>query len=189
MLNRKKALLLSLLTSAGVLLSACVANQTLRALTPDEFGLTCTSDNICIDDTARIGEARKLYKNALRFVSVNVGPIARPPRVLFCSTRDCFAQFGDPTVAAHYVVGFDTVVINDIGWYGFILRHELIHHWQSEQFGPARTSRMPRWYLEGMAYVLSRDQRDPLPTPEIQGWRDQFNAWVAEGNDWRIPPK
>ncbi len=189
MLLWKKGLLVSLITSAGVLLSACGASQTLRALTPEDFGMTCTSDNVCVDDAARIGEARKLNRHALGFVAANVGPIAQPPRVLFCSTRDCFAQFGDPTVAAHYIIGFDTIVVNDIGWYNFIVRHEMIHHWQAEQIGPARSSRMPRWYLEGMAYVLSKDPRDPLPSPEIEGWRDQFNAWIAKGNDWRVPPR
>jgi hypothetical protein len=47
---------------------------------------------------------------------------------------------------------------------------------------------LPRWYIEGMAYSISQDPRKPLPRADIQGWRDLFNAWKEEGNDWRQPP-
>ncbi|WP_417818785.1 IS6 family transposase [Tritonibacter scottomollicae] len=81
------------------------------------------------------------------------------------------------------------LLINEKGWQDYILRHELIHHWRNEQFGAVQGSRLPRWYIEGMAYSVSQDLRDPLPRTDIQAWRAQFNAWVQEGNEWRQPPQ
>ena len=110
-----------------------------------------------------VAEATRLRDEALSFVSANAGPIDQPPHVLFCSSEECFTRFGNPAVAASYFWGLDTLLINDRGWQAYTLRHELIHHWQVEQFGAVQASRLPRWYIEGMAYSISQDPRDPLP--------------------------
>lgn len=181
--------MISALAVSGLLLTACAFYKPLRVLTPETFGLTCITDDICVEDTSTITEATRLRNDALSFVAANVGPIDQPPRVLFCRSEDCFARFGNPAVAALYFWGLDTLLINDKGRQDYILRHELIHHWQVEQFGSVQASQLPRWYIEGMAYSISKDPRDPLPRSDIQAWRDQFNAWVEEGNNWRQPPQ
>lgn len=181
--------MISALAVSALLLTACALYKPLRVLTPETFGFTCTSDNICVEDAATIADATSLRNNALGFVQENVGPLRQPPRILFCSSEDCFAQFGNPAVAAFYFMGLDTLLINGKGWHDYILRHELIHHWQVEQFGPVRSSRLPRWYFESMAYSLSQDPRDPLPRTDIEEWHTQFDAWVEEGNDWRKSPQ
>lgn len=173
----------------GVLaLANCDALRPMHALAPKAFGLTCGADNICIDDLSRLPEARALTQDALAFVNTNLGKIETPPRVLFCSTQSCFANFGDTRVAALYLWGFDTLMVNHIGWEDHILRHELIHHWQSENIGVLRSARLPGWYIEGMAYVLSEDPRPVIPNAEACGWRAQFAEWIADGNDWRVVP-
>lgn len=189
MTRLRKILLFCAMSALALLLAACAFYKPLRVLTPETFGLTCITDDICVEDTSTITEAAKLRDDALSFVTANVGPIERPPRVLFCNSEDCFSRFGNPAVAALNFSGLDTLLINDRGWQDYILRHELIHHWQVEQFGVVQASRLPRWYIEGMAYSISQDPRDPLPRSDIQAWRDQFNAWVEEGNDWRQPPQ
>ena len=189
MTRLKKVLMVSALVALGLLLAACALYKPLRVLTPEIFGLTCMSDDICVEDPATITEATALRDNALRFVEENIGPLRQPPRVLFCGSEECFARFGNPAVSALYFWGMETLLINEKGWQDYILRHELIHHWQVQQFGPVQSSRLPRWYIEGMAYSLSQDPRNPLPRTDIEEWRAQFDAWVEEGNDWRQPPQ
>ena len=188
MTRRKKVLTISALAVLGLLLTACALYKPLRVLTPETFGLTCVSHDICVEVPATIVEATRLRDNAVWFVEENVGPLEQPPRILFCSSEDCFSRFGNPAVAALYFWGLDTLLINDKGWQDYILRHELIHHWQVEQFGPVQASRLPRWYIEGMAYSLSQDPRSPLPRTDIEEWRAQFGEWVENGNEWRQPP-
>jgi hypothetical protein len=105
-----------------------------------------------------------------------------------CSSEKCFARFGNPAVAALFVWSLENVIINRRGWHDHILRRKLIHHWQNEQFGTLQSSRLPRWYVEGMAYSLSQDPRNPLPRSDIESRREQFEAWLDDGNDRRQPP-
>lgn len=189
MTRLRKAILLGSITAMALLLGACAFYKPLRVLTPETFGLTCITDVLWVEDISTRAEATRLRDDALRFVAENVGPIDQPPRLLFCSSEDSFARFGNPAVSALYFWGLNTLLINEKGWQDYILRHELIHHWQNEQFGAVQGSRLPRWYIEGMAYSVSQDPRDPLPRTDIQAWRAQFNAWVQDGNDWRQPPQ
>lgn len=184
----KRGLIFCLIAALAFLLAACAIYKPLRVVAPEAFGLNCVADEICVEDPDTIDEAIFLRDEALNFVVENVGQIENAPRFLFCSSEECFARFGNPAVAALYISGLDTLIINDKGWHDYILRHELIHHWQNEQFGTVQSSRLPRWYIEGMAYSLSQDPRDPLPRTDIQSWRKRFEAWVEAGNDWRQPP-
>lgn len=159
-----------------------------RVVAPQMFGLTCPVEGICVEDPTRLEEATLLRDAALQFVTANIGPLQEALRVLFCSTTACFARFGPPVVAAVHVGGLDTIILNETGWQEHIVRHELIHQWQVERFGVIAARQLPRWYIEGMAYALSEDPRDPLPRADIQTWRSDFQAWVAEGNDWREGP-
>jgi len=186
--NLKRVLIFCLTAALAFLFAACAMYKPLRVVAPEAFGLNCIADDICVDDSAIAAEATLLRDEALNFVVENIGQIEDVPRVLFCSSEECFARFGNPAVAALYIWGLDTLIINDKGWHDYILRHELIHHWQIEQFGTVRSSRLPRWYIEGMAYSLSQDPRNPLPRSDIQSWRKQFEAWLEDGNDWRQPP-
>jgi len=162
----------------------------LRVLIPETFGLTCVSHDSCVEDLTTITQATRLRDNAVGFVEENVGPLRQPPRILFCSSEDCFARFGNPQVSALYFWGMETLLINDKGWEDYILRHELIHHWQVENFGLRPTaSGLPRWFIEGIAYSLGQDPRNPLPRTDIQEWRAQFAVWMENGSDWRQPPQ
>ena len=70
-----------------------------------------------------------------------------------------------------------------------MVRHEMIHHWQAEQFGAAESAKnLPQWYVEGMAYEFSNDPRGTISSPVAQKHRARFRAWIAAGNNWRVPP-
>jgi hypothetical protein len=160
-----------------------------RVLMPQLFGLSCPTDHICLDDLDRLDEARRLTNDAMEYVADTLVPFEKRPRVLFCSTQECFRQFGNPAIAAQNVTTVG-IVINELGWSDYILRHEMIHHVQNEVFGAANASYLlPRWFIEGMAYTLSEDPRRPLPRTDIEGYRTEYEAWIAEGRTWRDVPK
>ena len=181
-----RAAIILLILGVGV---GCAVYKPVRVIAPQMFGLTCFEGDICVADVTKEAEARALYDEALVFVESNIGDIEALPPGLFCSTVVCFSKFADPQVAAVNVGTFG-ILMNAHGWQPHIVRHELIHHWQNEQFGRRAVAlSLPRWYIEGMAYTLSEDPRDPLPRDDIQAWRQDFRDWVAAGNDWRQPPE
>ncbi len=158
-----------------------------RILSPESYGMVCTSAHVCIDDTTRLDEAVALRAAAVTAIERQFGPFTTPPRVLFCTTDACYAQFANTGTLG---INFGTygAVIAPRGWRDYIVRHELIHHVQNERFGSWRASRLPRWFIEGMAYSLSDDPRRPLPGAGIEDYRARYEAWEAAGNIWTTPP-
>ncbi len=86
-----------------------------RVLLPSLFGVTCTSENICIDDISRLTEAMSLREGSIEFVTDNVGAISQVPRYIFCSTAICANSFGQYHAAA-YNVGTFGIVVRTKGW-------------------------------------------------------------------------
>ena len=169
-------------------LAACDGLQNVSILEPEANGLTCVSETICLERLNDRAEAEALYAEAAVFVTRRIAPFETPPRVLFCRTTECFARFsGEGPRAVN--LGTFGIVVGPRGWINFIVRHEMIHHVQNERFGVWRASQtLPQWYVEGMAYALSDDPRRPLPSPRIEQYRAQFEAWIAQGNTWQVPP-
>ena len=179
-----------LLTFAVVFgaVALAVSVNSVRILAPQMFGLECVSETICIDEVDRLDDAMALLADAMSFVREELGGVETEPTVLFCSTDGCFDRFSDPVVSAQYFWGARTILLGG-DWEPFILRHELIHHWQNDNFGgPREALRLPMWFLEGMAYTLSGDPRHVLPNAEANAQRERFFRWQGEGNDWRTPP-
>lgn len=184
----KIAVLLTFIFVVGAVALA-ISVKSVRILAPQMFGLECVSETLCIDDVGRRDEAMALTADAKSFVSEELGGIVTDPTVLFCSTDQCFDRLSDPIVSAQYFWGARTILIGG-DWEPFILRHELIHHWQNDNFGgPREALHLPMWFLEGMAYKLSRDPRDVIPNPEANAQREQFARWQSDGQNWRTPPK
>ena len=147
-----------------------------RVLAPEFAGVKCHG-KICVDDPARLTEATALYDEAVRFVQLDIGELRTIPRAVFCSTQACSRSFGSTSRIA-YNVGTFAVVISHRGWKPHFVRHELIHHLQSERLGSLRNWLFkPAWFREGMAYSMSEDPRRPLPEP-LQGYRSQFEIWI-----------
>lgn len=186
-LAKKFALLLTFTFVFGAV-ALVVSVKSVRILVPQVFGLKCVSETLCIDEVGRLDEVIALLADAKSFVNEELGGIQTDPTVLFCSTDECFDRFSEPTVSAQYFWGARTILLGG-DWEPFILRHELIHHWQNDNFGgPSEALRLPMWFLEGMAYTLSGDPRDVIPNPQAQAQREQFVRWQSGGNNWRMPP-
>jgi len=155
-----------------------------RVLVPEFADVECHG-KICVDDPTRLTEATALYDEAVRFVELNFGGLQTKPRAVFCSTQACSQSFGSSSRVA-YNVGTFAVVISHRGWKPYFVRHELIHHLQSEHLGSLRNWLFkPDWFREGMAYSMSEDPRRPLPEP-LQGYRSQFENWFQRVGKSRL---
>ena len=147
-----------------------------RVLAPELNGTTCVSNTVCVEDVSRYEDASRLYEDAFDFVTAVLDEIEEKPRVIFCSTHECFESFGFDRAGAH-TVGISGIVVGPRGWKDYILRHEMIHHLQAERLGVFTQWRSPEWFKEGMAYALSRDPRPVLSEP-WEGYRSRFRAWL-----------
>ena len=148
----------------------------LRVVAPELVGLSCTADDICTDDMARIAEARTLLIASRQFVTADLGALKSMPKAIFCSTVQCSATFGLGRSAAFSVANLG-IVLSERAWQPFYVRHELIHQLQNERFGLIDAWLFkPSWLIEGMAYARSQDPRTPLPEP-LEAWRMQYERW------------
>jgi hypothetical protein len=152
--------------------SAMAIPNPLRALAPSVFGLTCDAHRLCIDDVRRLPHARELALSAMADVRDKLGEFESHPKMIFCSSEECFGLFGKrrSTAAAF---GSQAVLIGPRGWEMHFVRHELIHVAQYQRLGLVRAWRAPKWLIEGMAYSLSEDPRRPLPG-DLEALRAQF---------------
>jgi len=140
--------------------------------------ISCNSSVICIDNESRLSEAKILYDEAIEFVTNSIGEIEKKPQIIFCSTESCFKSFGFNKSTAN-TVGTSGIVISPRGWSYYYIRHEIIHHLQSEKMGVITQWRSPKWFTEGMAYSLSKDPRKELKKP-YQEYRKKFAAWYKK---------
>jgi hypothetical protein len=159
-------------------LAAWALFKPVRVISPVLAGVTCISEYICTDDISHYQAASSLYDDALNFVDSNIDTINYKPRIIFCTTDNCFHTFGFGKQSAA-TVGTFGIVIGPHAWKQFYVRHEMIHHLQGEKLGLLKFWKEPSWFIEGMAYSLSKDPRPQLAEP-WQQYREHFNQWYGE---------
>ncbi|MDE0291473.1 MAG: hypothetical protein OXK19_03015 [Candidatus Dadabacteria bacterium] len=158
----------------------------MRVIVPELNGVSCIGEDICTDNALRYEEAIALYEEAYEFVNSSVGIIEKKPRVIFCASQACFQSFGFNKAAAG-TVGTSGIVIGPRGWKNYYIRHEMIHHLQTERLGVLKQWRSPPWFKEGMAYSFSQDPRSDLPEV-FKEYRLEFEKWfqsVGRENLWQ----
>jgi hypothetical protein len=144
-----------------------------KILLPEVAGVECIEAWLCVDDAKRAKEAEALYEASVASVESKLTIFDRKPRFVFCSTMKCFTSFGFNKSAGQSIGGFG-VVIGPRGWKNYYVEHELIHQWQSLNFGVIRSWLAPEWIIEGMAYSLSDDPRAILHEP-FQTYREKYS--------------
>jgi len=170
----KRLLLIGLLC---VPVAAWAFFKPVRIIAPELAGVSCINDTLCLDDVSRSQEAAKLYEEALHFVDSSVGSIEHKPRVIFCSSDACSQSFGLGRRAG-MTIGTFGIAISPRAWKPYYMRHEMIHHLQTERLGIIKAWNDPEWFTEGMAYSLSEDPRAQLSEP-FEKYRTQFKGWYA----------
>jgi hypothetical protein len=170
-----KSLVLTILIIVPV--AAWMIVKPIRVVAPQLFDITCPVVSVCVEDVTQLQAASQLYSEAVTFVGTTIGPITGHPKVIFCSTEVCSRSFGLGSRSA-VTMGRLGTVISPRAWKPYYLRHEMIHYLQEEQLGYIKLLFMPAWFVEGMAYSLSEDPRDPLAEP-FQAHRKAFRDWYA----------
>jgi hypothetical protein len=170
-----KRLVLTLLVIAP--LAAWMIVKPIRVIAPELFNITCPGETVCVEDMAQLRAASQLYAEAEMFVGATIGPLAGHPKIIFCSTNACSRSFGLGSRSAVSMGRLGTV-IGPHAWKPYYVRHEMIHYLQEEHLGIVKLLFMPTWFVEGMAYSLSQDPRDPLGEP-FQSHRKVFLDWYA----------
>lgn len=143
-----------------------------KILFPKMAGVECVKEWLCIDDISKFEQAESLYAAAFQDIEGKLTKFEQRPKVVFCSSQECFSAFGFNKAAGKSIGGFG-VVMAPRGWTPFYLKHELIHQWQSENYGALSVWRSPSWIIEGMAYYLSDDPRKELSHP-FQSYREKY---------------
>jgi hypothetical protein len=177
----KRILRVVCITAVGILLLTVIAYlvyRPLRSLVPELVGMTKISDNVYVDDVSKASDAIELANDSIKELAKDVIVIERPPRMLFCYREKTFRSFGFRESAARSIGGI-AVVLSPRAIYGYFLKHELIHYWQSRNLGFLCERYYPQWIIEGMAYSMSNDPRHPLNEP-WETYRRQFETWYKD---------
>jgi hypothetical protein len=154
-----------------------------RLIAPQLTGIKCFEGGLCLENEEDFEDARKLRIDAIKFLSKEIGLFDSQPKVIFCSTWECAKSFGLGKRSAVTFAAFGTA-ISPRAWKPYYIRHELIHQLQAQELGVIKCLLLPSWLIEGMAYSLSQDPREPLTHP-WEDYRAQFDEWLA-GRDVSI---
>lgn len=145
---------------------------------PTLAGIECVKEWLCVENGSNFEQAELLYEVAFQDIEKKLTEFEKRPKVIFCSSQECFSAFGFHKQAGVSIGSFG-VVIAPRGWTPYYLKHELIHQWQSEKFGALSVWRSPGWIIEGMAYYLSDDPREELSSP-FQSYREKYGQVYGE---------
>ncbi|MEI8574051.1 hypothetical protein U737_12695 [Methylomonas sp. LW13] len=156
-------------------ISALAFFKPVRVLIPEAFGVHCNQQKLCVDDVSQLATAELLLNGSKNYLETQWGLSIGEPKIIFCSTEQCRSAFGLSNKAG-FTLGSFAIVIAPRGWQQHYVAHELIHHWQADQFGSLVLLSGEQWLIEGMAYALSKDPRSELHEP-FESYRQQFNDW------------
>ncbi|WGS83994.1 hypothetical protein [Methylomonas sp. UP202] len=156
-------------------ISAFAFFKPVRVLIPEAFGVRCNEQNLCIDDFSQLAAAQSLLYDSKSYLAAQWGLSIGEPKIIFCSTEQCRSTFGLANKAG-FTLGSFAIAIAPRAWQPHYVAHELIHHWQADQFGSLVLLTGEQWLIEGMAYALSNDPRVGLHEP-FESYRQSFNDW------------
>lgn len=167
---------------AGVILVTAGAGFALdgpqQAMRPTAMGLTQVAEGVWIDNAQQADAALADLRAAEQTIAAFYGQPPRPPRLILCTTEDCADRLGLRSRGLTY--GAHLVLISPKGMNDVIMAHELSHvalhqsYGFSDTFGP----RFPSWFDEGLAVLLSGDDR-------FAGYGE--TDWISEARgvrDW-----
>ena len=143
----------------------------------EHLDLYC-GENICVEDQNDFLALNLLFQETIDSIKAKGLDNANLPYFVFCKSQTCYSQFGGRSEIAISFPWLGTVVSLE-GWNKTIIKHELIHWVQFENFGPVTTMLMPEWFREGMAYSLSGAYNNQIPSHYREGvkmYKEMFSS-------------
>jgi hypothetical protein len=150
----------------AVLLAAAVAGVVVRypvaaaAACPGCYGLRPAGENVYVDGSATPGQRRRLVDmlgSARQRVGDLPGEPRSDPRVLICLSAGCYDRIGGGGEKGQ-ALRDRALALSPGGADVVIASHELTHAELFHRLGP-RYGRVPRWFHEGLAVLVSADPR------------------------------
>lgn len=156
------------------LVALLIFAKPLRMAAPPLFGLHCEGP-VCVEDPKDASEAKALYRDALNHIGEHVKPLKADPRFIFCRTQSCYQRFGGGQERAISYPYLGTIIAPQ-SWQAYIVKHELVHCLQFQEYGAYQTMEKPVWLREGMAYALSGAPESDIPEAHMPLVR-QYETW------------
>jgi hypothetical protein len=165
---------------AAVALAGCTSVVVLvkpfRIPIAQVFGVQCI-DFICYENGTDRQSVEQLYHAAANDIS-RLHLLKSRPRFIFCVTSTCYRAFGGGNERAISYPFLGTVIAPD-SWQPYIVKHEMVHWLQFQEFGALGTMRKPFWLREGMAYSLSAAPAWDIPQQHSKLVL-QYEAWARD---------
>jgi hypothetical protein len=127
-------------------------------------------------------KVRAAVAGARQRVEYFFGERRSDPRVLICSTQECYRKLGGGQEKGR-TVGARIVMISPAGANETIIAHELGHAELHERLG-AQDKSIPQWFDEGVAVLVSQDERYLNPSGDRCKLLLQEAARIADRNWW-----
>jgi hypothetical protein len=156
------ALATATLTAAAVGAVALSAPAVAATVCPQCYGLESLGGGAYADRDD--DSYPQLLDAAGRRLTAFYGSRASHPRILICSTEKCYHRIGGGGEKGQAVRNW-SLLLSPAGANETIATHELSHVEFHERLGPAR-SKVPHWFDEGLAVLVSDDSRYLKQQPE-----------------------
>lgn len=170
------------------------------AVCPTCYGLVPTGINIYSESQDEWAAARALdiVETARQQVRYFYGSLESNPRILICFTEACYKRIGGGGSTGMALLDF-ALLLSPRGDRTVIATHEMSHIELHERLGLWRTvrRRVPQWFDEGLAVLISDDRRylrspaeaDRCIVKDAEDLPTDRSAWVVEARNHRLYAK
>ena len=146
----------------ALLLMGCNLARNAKGASPALFGMDRIGENVFVDPEMKVDARRRFLASidsARGLTQRAFGTLLSKPKIIGCSSEECFKSFGEeyPKAKAYH---HWWILVSPRGLLAFVVSHELAHAELHRRLGFYRTFfDYPHWRDEGMAVWVSQDPR------------------------------
>ena len=170
------------------------------AVCPACFGLSPAGSNVFVDDSNQenVAIAVKTIGNARERVRRFYGTLKSSPRILICTTENCYRRIGGGGSTGMALLDY-ALLLSPRGDKTVIASHEISHIEFHKRLGLTATiqRKVPQWFDEGLAALISDDPRylkpdgssDRCIVDTTQDLPTARSAWLIEARSQQLYAK